>query len=238
MAQIFNEEVIINQPGTTKQTFFNGFEMFILENNGLRLSLAPNGLFFHHPSGRNTVELDAANGNITLENNLSVGGGATIAQGASIGGSLDVTGGATIAQGAFIGGGLSVAGLKSFIQPHPTDATKDIVYVALEGGEAGTYIRGTGSLVNGEAVVHLPEHFTLVTADDGLTVQLTPRGQWLQLYVAELTTQRILVREAQQGSGSFDYFVQGVRKGYEHHQVIQEKIAVQGTPLTRTPTEV
>jgi hypothetical protein len=236
MAQEFNEEVIIHQPGTTRRTILDGIELFILENDRLRLSLMPPGLFFHHPAGHNTIELDAVNGDIRLSGAIEIGIGATTP---SL--KLEVVGSARILGSAFIGGpltvggGLSVVGLKSFLQPHPTDATKNIVYVALEGGEAGTYIRGTGSLVNGEAVVNFPEHFTLVTADEGLTVQLTPRGQWLQLYVAELNTQRIIVREAQKGSGPFDYLVQGVRKGYEHHQVIQDQISVQGTPWTQTP---
>ncbi|MBI1744042.1 hypothetical protein HYR54_13395 [Candidatus Acetothermia bacterium] len=57
----------------------------------------------------------------------------------------------------------------------------------------------------------------------GLTIQLTPRGEWLQLYVVQLNTKQIVVQEAQGKSGQFDYLVQGVRKGYENHQVIQDK---------------
>ncbi len=126
-----------------------------------------------------------------------------------------------------IQGNLSVSGQKNFVQDHPTDPTREVVYVALEGGEASTYIRGTGTLVNGKAVIDLPEHFGLVTSQDGLTVQLTPRGEWLQLYVVELSTGQLVVREAQSKNGQFDYFIQGVRKGHEHHQVIREKVIVE-----------
>ena len=97
------------------------------------------------------------------------------------------------------------------------------MYVSLEGGEAGTYIRGNGKLEEGKAVIDLPEHFGLVTSEDGLSIQLTPRGQWLQLYAAQLTTSQLIVQEAQGKSGEFDYFIQGLRKGHEHHEVIQEK---------------
>jgi hypothetical protein len=120
-------------------------------------------------------------------------------------------------------GNLLVTGSKKFVQAHPTDPTKEIVYVSLEGPEAGTYIRGTAQLVNGEAVINLPEHFSLVTSDEGLTVQLTPAGEWLQLYVVEKGTQRIIIHEANDKNGQFDYLVQGVRKGYENHQVIGDK---------------
>jgi hypothetical protein len=77
-----------------------------------------------------------------------------------------------------VNGNLSAAGTKSFVQAHPADPRKEIVYVALEGGEAGTYARGTGQLEGGKAVLAPPEDFGLVTAPGGLTVQLTPRGQW------------------------------------------------------------
>ena len=120
-------------------------------------------------------------------------------------------------------GSILKTGTVSFVQPHPTDSTREIVYVSLEGPEAGTYIRGTAQLVNGEAVIELPEHFSWVTNDESLTVQLTPRSEWLQLYLVETSTKRIIVREASGKSGQFDYLVQGVRKGYEHYQVIQER---------------
>jgi len=122
-----------------------------------------------------------------------------------------------------VNGDLAVTGNKAFVQGHPTDPDREIVYVALEGGEAGTYVRGSGQLQSGKAVLALPEHFGLVTASEGLTVHLTPRGQWLQLYVVELDTAQLVVREAQGKSGTFDYLIQGVRRGFEQHEVIRSK---------------
>ena len=121
-------------------------------------------------------------------------------------------------------GSLHVSGQKNFVQKHPTDPKKEIIYASLEGGESGTYVRGTGTLVNGNAVIELPEHFRLVTHKEGLTIQLTPRGAWLQLYTVELDTAQIIVREAQGKDGEFDYLLQGVREGHEKHQPIQEKV--------------
>src|SRR5262249_18849741 len=100
-----------------------------------------------------------------------------------------------------VNGNFSASGTKAFVQAHPTDPSREIVYVALEGGEAGTYVRGSGQLRSGKAVVALPEHFGLVTAVEGLTIQLTPRGEWLQLYVVKLDTAQCVVREAQGKSG-------------------------------------
>jgi hypothetical protein len=63
-----NQGLTVLQQGTTRRTFFSGSELFVLENDSLRLTLAPNGLFFHHPAGHNTVEIDAVNGDIILGN--------------------------------------------------------------------------------------------------------------------------------------------------------------------------
>lgn len=128
-----------------------------------------------------------------------------------------------LAHYGWFNGDLRVGGLKKFIQAHPTDPTKEIAYVSLEGPEAGTYTRGTVQLVNGEAVIMLPDHFAIVTSEEGLTVQLTPVGEWLQLYVVEKSTTKLVIKEAQGKNGKFDYLVQGVRKGYENYQPVEGK---------------
>jgi hypothetical protein len=117
---------------------------------------------------------------------------------------------------------LEVHGCKFFVLPHPTDPTKEITYASLEGPEAGTYFRGTADLVEGEAIVEMPEHFSLVTSSEGLTVQLTPVGEWLHLYVVELSPTRLVVREAQGRDGRFFYFIQGLRQGFEDFQAVRD----------------
>ena len=74
-----------------------------------------------------------------------------------------------------------------------------------------------------QCVSNPPEHFSLGANDQGITVQLTPLGQSLQLYVVRKSAGRIVVREARGRIGQLDYFVQGVRKGYENHQVIRDR---------------
>ena len=118
---------------------------------------------------------------------------------------------------------LEVSGTKHFVQPHPTDPTREIVYTCLEGPEAGTYVRGSAEMVNGKAVITLPDNFGMVTSTKGLTVQLTPRGTWLELYVTTATVAQVTVAEAQGRSGPFDYLVQGMRLGYENQPVIRER---------------
>ena len=132
----------------------------------------------------------------------------------------------------FISGNLFLAGSKSFVLPHPTDPTRQIVYVCLEGGENGVYVRGSGELKNGRARVQLPEHFSLVASETGLTAQVTPRdgSAGSYLYVEEVTRDHIKVVEANGGTSNarFDYLVMGIRAGYEHYQVIQENTIGKG----------
>ncbi|MFC1679368.1 hypothetical protein ACFL2T_04080 [Elusimicrobiota bacterium] len=120
----------------------------------------------------------------------------------------------------------SVNGTKSFVQADPTDPDKTLTYYALEGPEAGTYVRGTGRLVNGNAEVRLPEDFALTTSETaGLAIQVTPRGDCNGLYVASQNTSTIEVKELGAGRSNvaFDYFVQGTRKGFEELPVVREK---------------
>ncbi len=116
---------------------------------------------------------------------------------------------------------------KSFVHPHPEDTTKDIVYSCLEGPEAATFIRGKGKLIDGEATVEFPDHFAMVTADEGLSVTLTPgSAESKGLAATKLTNDRLVVKELNGGDGDYDfyYFVTGIREGFEDYQVVRDKL--------------
>jgi hypothetical protein len=108
-------------------------------------------------------------------------------------------------------GNLNVSGTKSFVQPNPMDPSKAIRFVCLEGNESGTYFRGSSVLVNGQATIVVPQEFSMVTEEQGLTVQLTPRGQ-STLWVESVNLNQIVVHGNK--DVSFDYFVNGVRRGF------------------------
>src|SRR5262249_22586105 len=109
--------------------------------------------------------------------------------------------------GVFSGGDFGGTGAKYFVEPHPTDASKEIRYVSLEGPEAGTYFRGTGRIVHGTAMIEIPESFRMVTDEEGLTVVVTPVGQMASLAVIRQDLNEIVV----QGSKDvkFNYLVNG-----------------------------
>jgi hypothetical protein len=118
------------------------------------------------------------------------------------------------------------SGSDSFVQNHPADNTKVIVYTAIEGDEAATYTRGTARLVGGEARVTLGETFKWVTNPDlGLTAHVTPREECEGIFVVSLTTTEMVVKELRGGTSDavFDYIVYGLRIGFEETSIVQEK---------------
>jgi hypothetical protein len=122
---------------------------------------------------------------------------------------------------AILGEGNSiVTGTKSFVEPHPTDASKMIDYISLEGPEAGTYFRGTGNFSDGNYVIEVPEDFRLVTDSEGLTVQLTPVGAPASMYVVSEDLYHIVVHSDQ--DVKFHYMVNGVRASFKDYQPIVE----------------
>jgi hypothetical protein len=119
-------------------------------------------------------------------------------------------------------GNIGASGCKCFVEPHPTDAAKEIRYAALEGREVGTYFRGSGRIVRGTAVIEVPDDFKIVTSPDGLTVIATPVGALAMVACTSKSLDRIVI------SGSadveFDYLVSGVRKAMEDFKTINPNV--------------
>ncbi|NND32520.1 MAG: hypothetical protein HKN76_08010, partial [Saprospiraceae bacterium] len=90
--------------------------------------------------------------------------------------------------------------------------------------EVGAYERGTGTLVNGEALIEFSEHYKIVANASTMTVQITPL-EWdtYGIAVVEKTSNGFRVKELKGGEGnfSFDWVVTCVRNGKEDFQVLQ-----------------
>jgi hypothetical protein len=142
--------------------------------------------------------------------------------------------------GVYANGDIGASGAKLFVEPHPTDATKEIRYITLEGREAGTYFRGTSQLTNGIARIDVPEDFAIVSSTDGLTVQLTPVGQAASLYCAERSLDAIVI--AGSPDVVFDYQVNGLRKAFANTEPVSENRdfvpdSPDATRFTKLPVE-
>ncbi len=131
-------------------------------------------------------------------------------------------------------------GSGSFVQPHPSDPSKEVVYNFFEGPEHAIFLRGTATLVNGRAVIETPESFRVVAGSAGITVQLTPKSldsKGLAAY--EVTRDAIKVGELASGNGSysFDYFITAKRAGFEAHEPIQKNTHFTADNATREEFE-
>jgi hypothetical protein len=122
--------------------------------------------------------------------------------------------------GVFFDNGLMGTGTKSFVEPHPTDPSKVVQYVSLEGNEAGTYFRGRGRFQNGIARIRVPEDFRIVTDPEGLTVQITPIGGMASVGVLRIGLDEIVAQSSR--DLEFSYMVNGVRRAYPHVEPIAE----------------
>ena len=77
--------------------------------------------------------------------------------------------------------------------------------------------------MNGRVVIEVPEEFRLVSETEGLTVQLTAKGPDAGLWVESESLERVVVRG--NGDVGFNYFVNGVRRGFADMQLIRENHA-------------
>ncbi len=121
--------------------------------------------------------------------------------------------------GVLAGGNLGATGTKSFVDPSPSDPSKQIAYVALEGPEAGTYFRGTGHFVNGVATIDVPQTFRDVTDPNGLSIQVTPIGDYANVAVRSIDLNHIALKAT--ADVDFYYTVNGVRLGYAGYNPLQ-----------------
>ncbi len=143
--------------------------------------------------------------------------------------------GYTLSTGVFYNNGLAGTGSKSFIEPHPTDASKVIRYVSIEGPEAGTYFRGKAKLQRGYASIPVPDHFQMVTDPESLSIQVTPIGDTANMAVVRIGLDGILVKGTR--DVEFFYLVNGVRRAYNNWDPIQEneKFFVPASANARLP---
>jgi hypothetical protein len=136
--------------------------------------------------------------------------------------------------------GALTKGSGSFVQPHPTEPTKELVYAFFEGPEHAIFLRGTTKLMGGKAVIETPEYFRVVAGDEGITVQFTPRYvDTFGLAAVEVTKEKILVQELKSGTNTyeFDYFITAKRAGFERHEPIQPNKHFKADNVTREEFE-
>jgi hypothetical protein len=143
-----------------------------------------------------------------------------------------VTSGATVAYGVYglchnaaafgvySDGDFGGTGAKYFIQPHPTDPSKQINFACLEGNESGTYFRGSIRIVGGVANIEVPESFRLVTEKDSVTTTATAVGAPALVWIESQSLDRVVLRANL--DVTVDYVVNGTRRGFSGLETMRD----------------
>ena len=173
------------------------------------------------------ADICESNGELYL---FALGPGYSLFSGNSYGSAFSIHDGLLTAQaGMYVDEyhqGIVWADWKFFRADNPDDPGTEIWYGCLEGPEQAAYVRGTGHLVGGEAVIEFPDHFRAVAKAEGMTVQVTPLSADSKgLAVVHKDLQQVRVRELGRGTGTydFDYMVTAPRKGSERFDVVRPR---------------
>jgi len=153
------------------------------------------------------------NGNTNVYGNLSLSGYINSSTGPAV----------IIGEDLHVSGNLS-KGSGTFVQPHPTDPSREFAYAFFEGPEHAIFLRGTARLENGKALIQTPDHFRMIAGNEGITVQFTPRSlESKGLAAYDVTKDSIKVGELANGTGTyeFDYFITAKRAGFEAFEPVQ-----------------
>jgi len=100
--------------------------------------------------------------------------------------------------------GSFAANQKNFDIDHPTKPGYRLIHSTLEGPEIAVFYRGEAKLINGEAIVKLPDYFEALTRKENRTVQLTAKG-----------TEPYLLSAGEVSEGKFNVF--GTKKDGEFY---------------------
>ena len=107
--------------------------------------------------------------------------------------------------------GSFAATTKSFDIEHPTKEGMRLHHGVLEGPEHAVYVRGKTK----GSVIQLPDYWTGLVHEDTITVQLTPIGKSSELYVKDISDNKVLVSN----DTEYFYFIQAERKDIERFEV-------------------
>jgi hypothetical protein len=119
----------------------------------------------------------------------------------------------------YVVGDITATGTKNFEINHPTKPGKKLVHAAIEGPEAAVYYRGEGKLIEGSAIIELPDYFEALTRKEGRTIQLTAKGTKPYLLSASEVKDGKFMVYGTETDGEFYWEVKAVRADVEPLQV-------------------
>jgi hypothetical protein len=124
--------------------------------------------------------------------------------------------------------GTFTATTKMFVQPHPTDPSKEIRYVSLEGPHSEIYFRGTAQISQGVARIPIPEHFRFVAVPDSYSTLVTPLGGMATVAVLSEGEDGIVIQASR--NVKIHYVVYAEREAVRNPDPIVENIHFRPDP--------
>ena len=125
------------------------------------------------------------------------------------------TGDVNVTASDFVISGALAATTKSFDIEHPTKEGMRLHHGSLEGPEHGVYIRGR--LEGNE--IDLPDYWLGLVDEDTITVQLTPNRGFQQIYVEDISDNKVYVGTQSDKPIDCFYFIQAERKDVDKMEV-------------------
>lgn len=102
-------------------------------------------------------------------------------------------------------GTINVQSWKGFDIKHPNKENHRLRHICLEGPEAGVYYRGN---LDNSNYIDLPEYWINLVDIDTITVNLTPRGSFQELYVEKIEWgKRVVVKNNAGGKINCDFLI-------------------------------
>lgn len=129
-----------------------------------------------------------------IKNGFSFKNGIDVKNALNLGNAIDIKNGKSLANGGIFTPAITVAGtckaalgvfaavaapFKKFDIPHPSKPGMRLAHTCLEGPEIGVYYRG---ILTDENIIPFPDFWEKLVHFDTVTVQLTPRGEYQELY--------------------------------------------------------
>lgn len=129
-----------------------------------------------------------------IKNGFSFKNGIDVKNALNLGNAVDIKNGKSLANGGIFTPAITVAGtckaalgvfaavaapFKKFDIPHPSKPGMRLAHTCLEGPEIGVYYRG---ILTDENIIPFPDFWEKLVHFDTVTVQLTPRGEYQELY--------------------------------------------------------
>ena len=136
--------------------------------------------------------------------------------------------------GAYFDDGIQVSGTKNFVQPHPTDPSKQIQYISVEAPRSEVFFRGSAQVQLGVTRIEIPEEFRLVAKPGTYSAMVTPVGAMATVAVMAEDEDGIVVQASR--NVKINYVIYALRDGFEDVQaIVPNQLFVPGYEGTFNP---